>query len=411
MNRMLHLGVGNFFRAHQAWYTQMAGGWRITGVSLRRPDMRDALIGQDWRYGLKISDAKAEDHVEIDVLDRILVAPEDPGAVLAAIADPEVTLITLTITEKGYNLGPDGRLDLGAMRADLDHMMPVSAIGYLARGLAARAKQGAAVSVLSCDNLAENGATLEAAVRRFTGAAGLAIEDYLDAQVRFPSCMVDRITPALDPALEAEMTARGLPPRQPVATERFSDWVIEDRFAAARPNWEIAGAVFTSDVTPFELRKLRMLNGAHSAMAYAGITAGHEFVHQAIADPAIRNLASGLMQEAADVLPASIRQTAPAYEAALMARFANPALAHRLRQIAMDGSLKLPIRLLSSLRARNALGLESPFCLAGLNAYAQFLRAEFAANRPVEDPNAQALRDHLSTGAELLSYFDTGAAV
>ncbi len=409
MSRMLHLGVGNFFRAHQAWYTQIAGGWRITGVSLRRPDMRDALRDQDWSYGLKISDAAACTYMEIDLLDEILVAPEDPARVIAAIADPQIELITLTITEKGYLLGGDGALDLDApqIRADLAGQTPVTAIGFLARGLAARAESGAALSIMSCDNLEGNGAKLGAAIRDFAGLAGLRIAGFLDDHVTFPSSMVDRITPALGDGLEAEMAAQGLPHRAPVATEAFSEWIIEDRFAGARPHWEGAGAVLTCDVGPFELRKLRMLNGAHSALAYSGINAGLRYVHEAIADPVAGSLALAVMEEAAEILPQSIRNSATEYRAGLLDRFANPALAHQLRQIAMDGSLKLPIRILSTLQDRSARGLESPACHAVIAAYEAFLRGEIASGRPIEDPRAKALMRHLS-GADgvmsLLSY-------
>ncbi|MEX2518663.1 MAG: mannitol dehydrogenase family protein [Paracoccaceae bacterium] len=399
MKRIIHLGVGNFFRAHQAWYTHAAGGgWRITGVSLRRPDIRDALRPQGFAYTLAIRGAGEARMEEISVIDGILVAPEDPEAVIAALADPAVQVVTLTVTEKGYDLGADGalRLDAPGIAADLSAISegraPRSTIGLLAAGLARRAAGCGPITVLCCDNLPENGVRLGAAVRAYANAAGMEIGTYLSDHVAFPSSMVDRITPATDDALRAETAASGLPAAAPVATEAFTEWVIEDRFKAARPPWDKAGAVFTDDVRPYELRKLRMLNGAHSCLAYAGVLAGFDFVHQAVGDPALAALAAALMEEAAETLPAPVRADAPNYARALMARFANPAINHRLRQIAMDGSLKLPIRLLPTRAARAEMGLPSPAIDAALTAWLGFLEAEFEAGRAVDDPAADALR-------------------
>ena len=417
MTRILHLGVGNFHRAHQAWYTheanRLAGeDWRITGVSLRSPRMRDALRPQGFAYTLAVSDRAGERLHRIGVLDHMLVAPEDAEAVIAALADPDVAVITLTVTEKGYHLGSDGRMrnDAPAIAADLDALTagrhPTSTIGLLAAGLARRAATGAPVTVMSCDNLPENGPRLAAAVRAFA-AAGWDVADYLDRAVAFPASMVDRITPATDDTLRARIADTDLPPAEPVATEAFSEWVVEDAFAAARPAWEEAGAVLTEDVRPYELRKLRMLNGAHSYLAYAGTLAGHGFVHEAIADPALREGALALMDEAAATLPDIVRADARAYARALVARFENPHLQHRLRQIAMDGSQKLPIRILGTLRDRKARGMASPACEATLDAWAGFLAAEMEAGRVVDDPDADRLAAGLADGAsprELLEH-------
>lgn len=402
MSRILHFGVGNFHRAHQAWYTHAANAatgadWRITGVSLRRADVRDALRPQVFAYTLVVRGAGLSEMHGISVLDDILVAPEDPSAVIAAIADPTVQVVTLTVTEKGYDLDAQGklRLDTPGIAADLRGRAPATTIGLLTAGLARRAGAGAPLTVLCCDNLADNGARVEAAVRAFAGAAGLDLEAYLDAKVTFPSSMVDRITPATDETLRRQVAATDLPANAPVATEAFTEWVIEDAFAAARPPWDAAGAVFTSDVRPYELRKLRMLNGAHSYLAYAGILAGHEFVHQAIADPALAETAAALMDEAAETLPAPVRGDAGAYKTTLLERFTNPTIEHRLRQIAMDGSLKLPIRLLPTRADRAARGLKSPACDAALAAWLAFLKAEFTAGRPVDDPASEALQGAL----------------
>lgn len=414
MNRLLHLGVGNFHRAHQAWYTEVANRatdepWRILGVSLRSASVRNALRDQDYAYTLSIGDASGTTLTRIDVIDGVLVGPDDAAAVIEAIACPQTSVVTLTVTEKGYHLASDGTLDENspAIAADLaareGNALPQSTIGLLCAGLAQRAPSAAPLTVLSCDNLVDNGRTLQRAVDAYAAAAKLDIADYLSGSVAFPCCMVDRITPATDAALIERVGATTLPPALPVATERFSEWVIEDRFAGPRPRWELAGAVFTDDVRPFERRKLGMLNGAHSYLAYAGVLAGHTFVHEAIADPKLREGVLRLMDEAAATLPDSVRGGADDYAQALLERFANPGLEHRLRQIAMDGSLKLPIRILDTERARRAMQLDSPACEATLQAWHDFLRAELDAGRPIDDPAAERLADGLAAGEDARS--------
>lgn len=405
-NRIVHLGVGNFFRAHQAWYTHRANAlagsdWRVTGVSLRRPDMRDALSPQEYAYTLAVRGAGGTAFERIAVIDDILVLPEDPEAVLAALADPGVEVITLTVTEKGYDLDARGLLMLHApaIAADLAGGQPSTVVGLLARGLARRAASGAPITILSCDNLPGNGGLLATAVATFADAAGLEVPGLRDDTVTFPSSMVDRITPATGPALAAEVAAAGFPSAGPVETESFTEWVIEDRFAAGRPAWERAGAALTDDVEPYETRKLRLLNGAHSCLAYAGTLAGYAFVHEAVADPDLSALIGSLMEEAAATLPAASRAAVPAYARALRDRFANPALRHRLRQIAADGSLKLPIRILSTRAARRAIGLDSPACDATLIAWARFLRADIAAGRAIDDRHGASLTERLARDA------------
>ncbi len=379
--RLLHIGVGNFARAHLADYTQDAGGWTITGVSLRSPTVRDGLRAQGYNYGLAV---QGQGIKRIDVFDDVLVAPEAPGAVLAQIADPNVHIISVTVTEKGYHLTPENTLDLQdpLIARDLEGRGPRTVIGFLARGLAARATP---VTVLSCDNRAHNGDVLQAAVVAFAAEARL---DMGQVQARFPNSMVDRITPATSDALRAET---GDP--MAVPTEPFREWVIEDRFAGPRPDWP--DVAFAQDVAPHEMRKLRMLNGAHSMLAYAGILAGHEFVHQAMADEVLRAQARALMEEAARTLTPEMQEIAPAYADALVARFDNPHINHSLRQIAMDGTQKLPYRMIDSLRA---LGGDAPALAAGVRAWARFCRAEVAAGRDLQDPKAAEIAQVLGAG-------------
>jgi fructuronate reductase len=374
VTQILHFGPGNFFRAHLADYAFDAGGWEITVVSLRSSSLTAGLARQGYAYTLAVM---GEEPKRIDVIKGGLFAPEDPEAVLNKVASRDVEVISATVTEKGYHLGLDGALMLDApdICNDLNNSAPQTLIGFLARGLAQRQ---APVTVLSCDNRPGNGDALQRAVMDFALAAGLEIT----CKVTFPNAMVDRITPATTDALRE---ATGDP--MAVPCEPFKEWVLEDRFATERPNWP--GVQWVNDVAPHELRKLRMLNGAHSFLAYAGCLAGHSFVHEAVADPAIRPKVRALMDEAASTLPEEVCDQASGYADALLIRFQNPHIAHRLRQIAMDGTQKLPYRIVETIRDRGPD--KSPACLDALRKWIAFCRAETATGREIDDPKAEAL--------------------
>lgn len=381
MPTLLHFGTGNFHRAHQAVYTQDAGGWTITGVSLRSRAVIDALSPRNCTYTLATQSASGTRYRQIDVISEVLFAPDNPEAVIEAVAKAD--MISLTITEKGYCLGANGTLDLNHPQivSDLDGTSQ-TAIALLAHGLSRRSTP---VAVLSCDNLTGNGDTLSAAVNTFAARAAIR----LPAGITFPNCMVDRITPATTGALRAEVLAQtGLSDHAPVATEPFTEWVIE-KFDAPHPDWDKAGAQFVTDVAPYEARKLRMLNGAHSTLAYAGLLAGYEFVHEAIADPKLLALIDAVMDEAAQTLPSQIETAS--YKAALLERFANPNLHHKLRQIAMDGSQKLPVRLVEAMAERTARGAASPALSAGIEAWCDFVVRETENHHKLDDPMADTL--------------------
>ena len=367
MGRIVHFGLGSFARAHLLDYTADAGGWEVIGVSLRSAAIRDGLAAQGFEYDLCVQGVGVR---RINVLRDVLVAPEDPSAVLRAMAQADV--ISVTVTEKGYHLDAADVLDLEdpAIQSDLAGQGPATVIGFLAYGLAHRKTP---VTVMSCDNRVGNGAVLRAAVARFADAAGLMINW---DQVRFPNAMVDRITPATTDALRE---ASGDP--MAVPTEAFREWVIEDDFAGPRPDWPDVQMV--RDVAPHELRKLRMLNGAHSLLAYAGLARGHEFVHQAVADPELRQLVQHLMAQAGGTLPAEVQDQVPSYAKALIARFENPELAHRLQQIAMDGTQKVPYRFIATLRDGRA-----PAVVEGVRAWIEFCTSETKAGRVLNDPKA-----------------------
>ena len=348
---VVHLGLGAFHRAHQApvFDGLIAAGdmrWGITSVAMRSPEVVDALAAQDRLYSLsRRGGAEAVPQV-IAALKSCHVAAKDPGAVVAAIADRDTHLVTLTVTEKGY----------------LDHG-ETSAAGLIARAFERRRGQGLGpLTVLSCDNRSHNGrvareAVLAAALEANIPDAGIA---WIETEGAFPSSMVDRITPAATADMIAESgAALGLDDHAAVWTEPYWQWVVEDSFAAARPDLARAGVQLVANVSPWEAAKLRLLNAAHSTLAYHGLLRGHRFVHEAIADPELAHLIEQVWDEAAVTLDRSIVHIND-YRAALRTRFANPALPHELVQIAADGSQKLPPRLLDTMRERAGLGLMSP---------------------------------------------------
>ena len=386
---IVHFGIGAFHRAHQAWYTDRAmeagdRDWAITGVSLRSPTVAEQLNPQDGLYTVSERSAGADKIRLVGAVRDVLIAPRQREQVIAAIAAPGTRIVSLTVTEKGYCRQANGDLDPDLADAD-------SFYAYLVPALRRRLDAGLpGLTLLSCDNLAENGRQLERLVRQYVDRNDPALLPWIEAECTFPSTMVDRIVPATTAADLAALADRiGLEDAGAVMTEPFSQWVIEDRFAGPRPRWEAVGAELVGDVAPYETAKLRMLNGAHSLLAYCGLARGHEFVHQAIADPELHALTEQLMlAEAAPTIAAAEGQDLALYARNLIARFANPALNHRLIQIAMDGSQKLPQRWLETLAARQAQGHQCPAILTGLDAWIRHLRG---ANGPVDDPRAAEL--------------------
>lgn len=407
---IVHLGLGAFFRAHGAFYTEdvlnaRGGGWGVVGVSLQRPGQRDRLRPQSGLY-TALERGRGGDCARIVgcVLD-VLVAPEDPEAVLRRLSSPDTRLVTLTVTEKGYCHAPaTGRLDPD--HPDIRHDLaapaaPRSAPGFLVEALRRRRCAGLApFTALCCDNLPANGALLAGLVHDFAAMRDDALAGWIAAHAAFPSSMVDRIVPAAtDEALDAAARATGLQDAAPVLHEPFRQWVIEDRFVdGPRPAWEEAGAQLVSDVAPFEHMKLRLLNGAHSALAYLGYLAGHETIVDAVNDPVFRRYAAALWErEILPVVPPPPGTDLHAYTAQLLDRFANPAIRHRTGQIAMDGSQKLPQRLLGTIRERLAAGLPIPLLALAVAAWLRYAGGVDEAGRPIDvrDPMAAELRRRL----------------
>jgi fructuronate reductase len=410
---IVHLGIGAFMRAHLAPITEAAlaaGDTRfgIVGVSLRQPDTRDALAPQDGLYTLAVRDA--DEHGQprerlqvVGAVLSVLVAPEHPQAVLDQIADPATRIVSLTVTEKGYCLDPATgrlRLDHPDIAHDLaqsaDAVAPVSAIGFLVRGLAVRRAQGREpVTLLSLDNLPANGHTLRGAVLAFAEEVDPSLALWIDTHCTFPCSMVDRIVPrTTDADRDNISTALGLRDAWPVLGESFLDWAVEDRFAAGRPDWTLGGARFVAAAEPWEHLKLRMVNGTHSCIAYLSVMAGWTTVDVAITQPDLRAFIEALMREEIEpTLPDLPGLDLAAYRQSLLQRYANPALAHRTRQIAMDGSQKLPQRLLGTVRDRLRDGSSVARLGLAVAAWLHFLRGvdELGQPYPIDDPQAEAL--------------------
>jgi fructuronate reductase len=400
---IVHLGIGAFARAHLACYTQSLlpadPSWGILGVSLRRADTRDALAAQDCLYTRADRDIAGEHLTIMGALTGVLVVPEAPGAVLARLADPATRIVTLTVTEKGYHrAGPGGGLDTDdlAIRHDLATPdTPGTAPGLLAAALRLRRAAGVPpFTVLSCDNLPENGSSTRRVVVDFANRLDPALGRFIAEQVAFPSCMVDRIVPATTDTDRARIDAAlGAEDRWPVVCETFTQWVIEDHFPLGRPAWETTGAELVDDVRPYEEMKLRLLNGSHSSIAYLGQLAGWETVADAVAEPALAAHIQALMGEIATTLHLPATVDLGAYQRALLARFANPALRHRTAQITMDGSQKLPQRLFAPALARLTAGQDVPRIALGVAAWLRYLqgRSDDGSALVVDDPRADAL--------------------
>lgn len=392
---IVHLGLGAFHRAHQAAYTDavLAAGdlrWGIVAASLHSPGTRDALAPQNGLYALNVSGADDGTSV-IGAITSILVAPENPAALIAAMAAPATAIVSLTVTEKAYCHNPaTGSLDPN--HPDIQHDLaypdaPRSALGFLAAALRRRRADGLApFTVLCCDNLPANGAVLHRLLQQF---AALSSTD-IGGDIACPSTMVDRIVPATTDADRARIAqALGVTDAWPVVTEPFTQWVVEDRFTLGRPDWP--GVTFVHDVAPFEAMKLRMLNASHSALAYLGYLAGAETVADAMRQPRLAAFAERVMDEAAAVLPRGL--DTDSYKRSLLARFRNEALRHRTWQIAMDGTQKLPQRILTTLSERLQLGLPIDTQAMVIAAWMRFVTGVDEAGQPIEirDPLAPEL--------------------
>ncbi len=424
---IVHLGPGAFFRAFNAIYTTDAmaaqgGDWGIIAVSLRSPTARDQLLPQGGVFTAVNMAPDGPEYRQIDGIVDVLVAPENPRAVVDAMAAVTTLIVSLTITEKGYCHAPStGALQLD--HPDIQHDLanpsePKSAPGFLVEALARRRTAGhAPFTVLSCDNLPDNGHLARKIVIALAKERDPELADWIAQNVPFPATMVDRITPATtDADIAALAEAQGYHDPACVTHEPFRQWVIEDNFAGPRPAWDAAGAQFVSDVAAHEAMKLRCLNGTHSALAYLGYLGGYETISDTVADADYAGFVQHLW--AHEILPAVKQpegEDLVAYTAALLDRYRNPSIRHRTWQIAMDGSQKLPQRLLGTISENLAAGRDCPGLMLVVAGWMRYVGGvdEAGGAIDVRDPLADHLRavsdaepDATGTVAALLAIRD-----
>ena len=410
---IVHLGLGAFHRAHQAVYTEDAvaaggGDWGIVGVAPRSAAVVAALQAQDRLFSVTTLSGAGSSTRVLGVFSGLRHAAADPAGVVALLADPAVRVVTLTVTEKAYRLDPvTGRLLADdELLADLStERPPVTVPGLLIRGLLARCRADAGpVALVSCDNLPANGRRLhglvDRALRQVRPQAGPAILAWVAGNVTFPGTMVDRIVPASTPQTLA-MAAEALNARDLAAVygEPYRQWVIEDDFPAGRPAWERAGAVLTTDAQPWERLKLRTLNGVHSAIAYLGALAGRETIADALEIPGMRcAMRSFIADDVAASLVAPDGVSVVEYGEEVLERFANPAIGHRTVQVAMDGSQKLPQRVLHTIIDRRAAGAEPRWGALVVAAWMRYTLGVTDDGRPLplDDPLADTIRARLA---------------
>jgi len=418
---IVHLGLGAFHRAHQAIYTDEALGavrsdrdWAICGVSLRSADARDRLAPQDGLYtAVEKSPTNTRRRI-VGAVREALFLGDQRSLVDARLASPATRIVTITVTEKGYCHDPaTARLLLA--HPDIAHDLgdaaaPRSVVGLLvAACVARRAAHAGPLTVICCDNLPHNGALLAGLVREFAAARDdsmprdARIGAWIAANTSYPSTMVDRIVPATTDADIAENDAAlsgsgaavpDIHDAAPVVFEPYRQWVIEDAFVTPRPAWHAGGAQIVGDVAPFELMKLRMLNGSHSTMAYLGYLAGYEYIYEVSADARFERLVAGLWDESGATLPPLAGTDPHRYRRELWARYRNRALPHRTWQIAMDGSQKLPQRLLEPLRERLRAGAAIAHLALAVAGWMRYVAGADDNGRPIDvrDPLAPELR-------------------
>ncbi|WP_347350744.1 mannitol dehydrogenase family protein [Intrasporangium sp.] len=399
--RHVHLGVGNFFRAHAAWYTEHApdaDGWGIAAFTGRSPAVAEALAAQDGLYTLLVRGPQGSTPEVISSLSAVHPA-DDLVALRRYFADPAVAVVTSTVTEAGYRRDASGGLDtaaadvqadVAALTADPQGGVVTTTPGRLVAGLLARRAGGEApIAFCPNDNVPDNGEMVSRVVHDLARLVDPTLLPWIDANVSFVTTMVDRITPRTTDADRAEVLRQtGVDDPETVPTEPFAEWVIAGRFPGGRPAWEAAGARFVDDVRPFEQRKLWLLNGSHSLMAYAASILGHETVADAIADPEVLGWVQQWWDAAAIHLPLPAAEV-DSYRQALLDRYRNPQIRHLLAQIAADGSQKVPIRAVPVIRAELGEGRVAEGATRTVAAWIAHLRAHGA---PVTDAHADEVR-------------------
>ncbi|MBV8525627.1 MAG: mannitol dehydrogenase family protein [Acetobacteraceae bacterium] len=410
---IVHLGLGNFHRAHMARYTHAlmerdpaALGWGIIGAGLMPGDrrMHESLAPQDCLYTLVERSGTEETVSIIGSLARVVFAGESSAALLQAIDDPAIRIVSLTVTENGYCLNPAIR------RLDPEHPLirqdlaspgePRSAIGIIVEAYRRRMEAGAApFTALTCDNIQHNGNVLRGAVLALAGLRDPALAGWIEQHAAFPNTMVDRITPVTAAEdVEALQQRYGILDRWPVFCETFTQWVIEDRFVAGRPAWELDGAQFVPDVAPYEMMKLRLLNGSHLAVAALGRLVGYTYIHETMADPLFRRYMAALMvRETAPTLPPVPGIDLADYQRTLIARFANPAIKDTVERVNTDAPLNV---LVDPISARLQMGGSVDLLALALAGWMRRVRGVDEQGKPIDvrHPLAGLLREKAEEG-------------
>lgn len=412
---IVHIGVGGFFRAHQAVYLDrllhLPGQhqWGYCGVALLPHDaaIRDAMLAQDCLYTVVERGAQGDAARVVGSLLEFLYAPDDAEAVLEKMADAGTRIVALTITEGGYYIN-QGNGEFDADHADIAHdlahpLTPRCSFGYLAEALRRRRERGLApFTLMSCDNLQNNGDVLRKMLLAFTALRDPALSEWVAQNTAFPNSMVDRITPATTDEHRALLRERfGLADAWPVMTEPFLQWVIEDHFPGGRPAWELVGAQMTADVLPYEKMKLRLLNAGHQSLCYLGMLFDYEYAHEAMADDGIRRLLSDMMDiEVTPLLPAVEGIDLEAYKRTLIERFSNPTIRDQLSRIGTEGSARIPKFVLPSVREQLQRGGPIARLSFTVACWFRYLngRSDSGAEMPLIDPHGERLREHALRG-------------
>jgi len=400
---ILHFGMGNFHRAHQAVFTEDAiecyfaknkrvPAWGICGINLRSRKSKEELDSQNGLYSLTEQSTSHSKTRVIGCMREVLFAPEDYSTIYNYFADPKITVITLTVTEKGYCHTPaTGSLQLE--HPDIQHDLQnwnkklglKSIIGYIAAGLFVRYQnKETPFVVMSCDNLPSNGKLLRKLIIEFSEKIDKPFASFVAEKVKFPNTMVDRITPALQEKDYLETQERlGVVDKAAVMTEKYKEWVIQD-LDLALPDWNVAGARVTSRVADYEIQKLRLLNGCHSALAYLGCLSRYEYIYETLLNKKLKTFAEEFLAEVTPTVPVILERDVEQYKKDILSRFANQKIKYRCAQVAMDGSQKLPQRLLNSLRDCLVKGLPYQNILRAIAAWMHYVTQE-----PVKDPLAE----------------------
>jgi fructuronate reductase/mannitol 2-dehydrogenase len=411
---IVHIGVGGFHRAHQAVYLDELArrgstDWGVIGVGLHSRAIGEVLADQDGLWTVVERAADGDRATVVGALTGYLYAPDDPEAVLTALADERTRVVTLTITGTGYRIDAH----TGEFDADDPHVArdledpgtPETVFGYLVEALHRRRQAGLApFTVLSCDNMQSNGSAARTAVVSFARLRDDDLAEWIDRHVAFPSSMVDRITPNTSPEdRDAVAAATGVEDRWPVITEPFRQWVVEDSFCNGRPPLEDVGVRFVDDVSPYETVKTRLLNAGHSAIAYLGYLAGHRTTDEVMADPVFRTFLTRLMaEEIAPHLPEVPGVDLAEYQATLLDRLANPRMADQLARLSRRGSSKIPNYLLPSVQAAMEAGTPHRLLCVAVAGWLRFLRgSDYAGEEvPIEGPRPDLVPIAQEAGAD-----------